>query len=164
MSNQLKVWQGLLLVILVVPLIPALLFWILCRVLVQAFVLLAVWVVWLPRGKDTLIVYSRSPNWMEYFEAGLIPHLERRAMILNWSDRAKWRTLDLRVLVFRAFGGRTSFNPMVILFRPFRWPEEFRFFESFRDLKHGKEQPLRDLEGRLARRLGVPSALNISRD
>ena len=130
-SNRLKVWPGLILVVVIVPLMPIILLAILCQLLALALVLLGVWILWLPRGKDTLVVYSRSPHWMEYFETGLIPRVEHRAMILNWSDRAKWRTLDLRVLVFRAFGGRTSFNPMVILFRPFRLPEEFRFLKPF---------------------------------
>ncbi|MCC6494016.1 MAG: hypothetical protein IT424_13460 [Pirellulales bacterium] len=77
------------------------------------------------------IVYSRSPHSMEYYESGLLPQLEHRAMMLNWSDRAKWPKLDLRVLTFRAFAGETSFNPIVTHFKPFRWPRDYRFSMLF---------------------------------
>jgi hypothetical protein len=152
-------WRDLPLILLVIALlpllIPAVLIWLLGLLVAKSLVLLAVWLLWLPRGKDMLVVYSRSPHWMEYFELGLIPQVEHRAQIINWSDRAKWSTLDLRTLVFRAFAGNRSFNPIVILFRPLRWPEQFRFFEPFRDHKHGKDQPLRELEEKLEQRLGA---------
>ena len=161
-TNELKVWQGLVLAILFILLLPAILLWVLVRFLAQTSVLLAVWMWWLPRGRDTLVVYSMSPHWKEYFEADLIPLIERRSLILNWSDRSKWSTLDLRVLAFRAFAGEHSFNPMVISFKPFRWPERFRFFEPFKEYKHGKDQPLQQLEEYLGRRLGVSIPLIIS--
>lgn len=83
-------------------------------------------------------------------------------MILNWSDRIKWPMLDLRTLAFRAFAGERLFNPVVILFKLFRWPERFRFYEPFKDRKHGKDQPLKELEEKLARRLEAPISVNIS--
>lgn len=135
---------------IVVVLIPIVLLWLLGAFLAKLIVLAGVWICWLPRGKDTLIVYSRSPHWMEYFESGVIPRLERRAVVLNWSDRAQWPSFALSTMVFQAFKGGASFNPMVLVFRPLRWPERFRFYDSFKQRKHGKEQPLRDLEAKLA--------------
>jgi hypothetical protein len=153
---RLRDWPVIVLVIALLPLlIPAVLIWFLILLTAKSFVLLAIWLLWLPRGKDLLVVYSRSPHWMQYFEAGLIPLIEQRGQILNWSDRTTWPTLDLRTLAFRAFAGDRSFNPIVIVFRPLRWPERFRFFEAFKDHKHGKDQPLRELEERLERRLGA---------
>ncbi|RIK86999.1 MAG: hypothetical protein DCC67_02330, partial [Planctomycetota bacterium] len=131
--------------------------WLLAHWLVQALLVLATWVCWLPRGKDTLIVYSRSPHCLDYFEARLIPQLSQRATTLNWSDRAKWPAFGLSSLIFRAFAGSTSFNPMVMHFKLLRWPKVFRFFEAFRNRKHGQEQPLQELEKELVRRLGVPA-------
>jgi hypothetical protein len=157
-KNRLKVWQGLILVIVAIMALPAITLWLLGLVIFKLLVLLAVWILWLPRGKDILIVYSRSPHWMEYFEAGLIPRLEYRAMTLNWSDRAKWTRFALSTLVFRAFRGETSFNPMVILFRPLRWPAQFRFYESFKQRKHGKHESLAELEAKLEKQLGIAMA------
>jgi hypothetical protein len=153
-------WRDLPLILLVIALLPLLilaaLIWFLCLCIAKSLVLLTVWLLWLPRGKDILVVYSRSPHWMEYFEPGLIPRLAQRSQVLNWSDRAIWSTLDTRTIVFRAFAGNRSFNPIVILFKPFRWPERFRFFEPFKHRKHGNDQPLRELEEQVAVRLGVP--------
>ena len=55
----------------------------------------------------------------------------------------------LAVAVFRHFGGRREFNPMAIVFRPFRFRTIFRFFRPFHDLKRGKLEPLARIENEL---------------
>lgn len=147
-------WLGAALVIVLIPvlllLLPVVLLWLLGILFAKIVLLTAAWILWLPRGKDTLIVYSRSPHWMEYFENELIPQLERRAVVLNWSDRAQWSPFALRTLLFRAFKGERAFNPTILIFRPLRWPKFFRFYDCFKQRKHGNDQPLYDLEMKLA--------------
>ena len=142
-----------LLIVCLPLLVPALLLWLLIVFVGKLLLLIAVWAFWIPRGKDMLLVYSRSPHWVEYFESGLIRELEGRAMILNWSDRAQWSSLDLRILIFKAFKGAKSFNPMVIVFKPLRWPVSFRFYDAFKLRKHGNDQQLHELEAKLAAHL-----------
>jgi hypothetical protein len=142
-------WRASLVIVLVVValpiLIPALLIWLLISFALKLLLLVVAWSAWTPQGKEMLIVYSNSPYWKEFFEAALIPELEARALILNWSERSEWRRFDLRTLIFRSFVGRRSFNPMVLVVRPFRWPKSFRFYDAFKQFKHGKEQQLNNL-------------------
>ena len=119
------------------------------QVLNKAVVYLLVWVSWLPRGKDVLYVSSDSPIWKEYMEAEIFPLVAERAVVLSWSARSKWPKWSFAVRVFHTFGGRRNFNPMVVLFRPFRRTRIFRFLPAFQGRKHGNnasiEQLRRDL-------------------
>jgi hypothetical protein len=125
-------WLGWLLVVLATPFLLYLAW------LVAALCLLAaVWLVWVPRGRYALIVYSASPTWQSYFEATLLPAVGSRAAVLNWSERRRWGW-SLSVLLFNIFAGSRDFNPIAIVFRPGRWPERYRFFRPFRAFKHGR--------------------------
>jgi hypothetical protein len=104
---------------------------------------LAVWVSWLPRSKSILFVYSDSPSWYDYVETNILPAIKDRAVILNWSQRSQWpRFGSLAVLAFKHFGGYREFNPMGIVFHPFRRAKVFRFWQPFKDYKHGNNAPL----------------------
>lgn len=109
----------------------------------------AIWIGWCTRGKYMLIVYSNSPVWQPYFASQVLPALEGRAVVLNWSERATWRTWSLAVLALRYFGGNLNFNPMVIVFRPGRFRRVFRFWGPFRDFKHGKPQEVERMKNEL---------------
>ena len=110
---------------------------------------LFVWVWWLPKGKDVLYVSSESPIWKEYMETEVFPLVAERAIVLSWSARSKWPKWSFAVRVFRTFGRGRDFNPMVVLFRPFRRARIFRFLPAFQEQKHGNsasvEQLRRDL-------------------
>jgi|SRR5208337_384029 len=101
-----------------------------------------VWILWLPRGKDVLVVYSDNPIWSDYMLTQVLPLLGERAMVLNWSERRSWPKWSLRVQVFRTFGGGREFNPLVILFRPFCRARLFRFWLPFKDWKRGYTAPV----------------------
>lgn len=144
--------------ILIAPLIVAgillLLPLLLATYLLYAIVLqLVVWLCWCTRGINVLVVYSDSPYWQEYIETQLIPKLPPTTVVLNWSERRKWKSLSLPVLAFRLFGGSSEFNPLVVVFRPFRWTRTFRFWKPFRDYKHGKTTNLEELESKLFQHL-----------
>jgi hypothetical protein len=96
-----------------------------------------VWTLWLPKGRDILFVYSDSPIWHEYMTTQILPLVQSRAVVLNWSERKLWPWLSLAVSVFHSFGGGREFNPLVIIFRPFARAKLFRFWQPFQDWKRG---------------------------
>lgn len=109
---------------------------------------IAAWCVWCARGRDVLLVYSNSPIWQSYFEEELIPRLGQRAVILNWSQRRAWRC-SLSVAAFGFFGGSRDYNPMAVVFRPFRVARMFRYYKPFRDFKHGKPEGVAEMTDQL---------------
>ncbi|HKR85542.1 MAG TPA: hypothetical protein VJS37_15395 [Terriglobales bacterium] len=111
----------------------------------RVFLYLLVWLLWLPKGKDTLFVFSDSPIWHDYMSQQVLPLVQDRAIVLNWSERSSWRKWRLSQQVFYSFGGRRGFNPMVIMFRPLRRAKLFRFWSAFKDWKHGYSEPVERL-------------------
>ncbi|MBI4189629.1 MAG: hypothetical protein HY525_03725 [Betaproteobacteria bacterium] len=105
-----------------------------------------IWLVWLPRGRDVLVVYSDSPIWRDYMTGRIIPLVQERAVVLNWSERRKWPSWSLAVRGFKAFGGEREFNPLVVLFRPFCTARIFRFWPAFKDWKHGHPEAVEKLQ------------------
>jgi len=146
-SQRLK---NVLLVILFLPaVLPLAAVAIVLFILYKATLYLLVWTLWLPRGKDILFVYSDSPIWREYMATEILPVVQERAVVFNWSEREKWRRWSLRVAVFRHFGGGRDFNPLVVLFRPVRLARVFRFWSAFKDWKRGYTEPLERLRREL---------------
>src|SRR6266576_5096861 len=132
-----------LLVVLFLPFVlPLALLAIVLHILYKITLYLLVWVIWLPRGKDILFVYSDSPIWHEYMATQILPLVQDRAVVLNWSERKKWRRWRLGVAVFHHFGGGREFNPLVMLFRPVRLARVFRFWSAFKDWKRGYREPV----------------------
>lgn len=121
--------------------------------LLSNVVYVLVWVLWLPKGKDVLYVSSDSPIWKEYMETEVFPLVATRAVVLNWSARSEWPRRSFAVRVFRTFGRKRDFNPMVILFRPFQRAKVFRFFAAFREWKHGNTAPIEQLSRDLTQAL-----------
>lgn len=111
---------------------------------------LAIWLFWLPRGKDVLLVYSESPIWHDYMVDDVLPLVQERAMVLNWTERNQWGEWSLSVFAFRFFGGNYAFNPMVVLFRPLCRARTFRFWPAFKEWKHGDREPVEKLRRELS--------------
>jgi hypothetical protein len=118
---------------------------------------LAIWTWWCLRGRDILVVYSESPIWHDYIEQHVLPLLAGRAVVLNWSRRAEWPPTLARA-AFHHFGGSREFNPLVVVFRPLRRTKTFRFWQPFRDFKHGRPDALRTMEGEVFSLIGVRKA------
>jgi hypothetical protein len=105
---------------------------------------------WGRLGKRILLVYSRSPTWREHVETNWIPRLRDHAVVLNWSDRATWsRRNSFAVWIFRHWAPSHDFNPMAIVFPPFRRAQHIGFFYAFRDAKHGNLTKLQEAESKL---------------
>lgn len=103
-----------------------------------------------PHGQRALFVYSNSPNWQEYCEREILPALPENAVVLNWSGRATWGH-SFPTRLFKAYAGDWQFNPIGIVFRPFKRAAIFRFWQPFRDAKHGKPQKLERLKAEFLR-------------
>ena len=121
---------------LLVLFLPLALASVICYVLYGLLLLVVIWCWWCPRGKKALFIHSNSPVWQEYVAEEILTRLGQKTVLLNWSERSRWR-LNLAVLVFWYFGGSHEFNPLGVVFRPLRLPQVFRFYEPFRAFKHG---------------------------
>ena len=139
-------WWQVALIVLLLPLV------IVCAVAAALLFLawsvclhIAIWTWWCLRGRDVLFVYSDSPIWREYIETRVLPFLGPRATVLNWSHRKRW-SLSLSRMAFYHFGGSRRFNPLAVVFKPFHRTRTFRFWEPFREYKHGRPAALQALQ------------------
>ncbi|MBI3874689.1 MAG: hypothetical protein HY300_01705 [Verrucomicrobia bacterium] len=153
-KSKIKWWQTALFILLapflLVVVVLALTLWVISTVCLHA----VIWSWWCLRGRDILFVYSDSPIWRDYVESHILPFIGQRAVILNWSQRKRWQ-LSLAKLAFYHFGNYREFNPMAVVFRPFRLTRKFRFWQPFQDYKHGNAKPLRKMEGEFFGLIGV---------
>ena len=149
-----KWWQFPLVVLIVVLALPLILLVLAVQAFFPATLYCAIWVLWCARGRDVLFVSSESPVWGPYLGEHLLPRLGERAVVLNWSEREKWR-FSLARTAFYHFGGQREFNPMAVVFRPFRRARIFRFWGPFRAWKHGDARALREVEQAFLEAIGV---------
>ena len=92
-----------------------------------------------------LLVYSDSPMWHEYITTQILPLVQERAVVLNWSERKKWPRWSLGVAVFHHFGGARDFNPLVVFLQPLRLAKIYRFWSAFNDWKRSYKEPVERL-------------------
>ena len=110
---------------------------------------------WGAQGKDLLIVYSNSPHWQRYIEEEWLPHWRDRAVVLNWTERAKWAA-GPEVELFRTVVGRKEHNPVAIVVPQTGAIKVLRFWRAFREMAQGKEQTFRTIEAQLDALLNAP--------
>lgn len=146
MNRQMPILVRILKGAVIVVLLPLILLAVLLFVLHRAILYALVWLLWLPKGKDALVVYSNSPIWQDYMTEQVLPIVQDRAIVLNWSERSRWRKWRLPQQVFYSFGGQREFNPLVVLFRPFRRARLFRFWSAFREWRHGHTESVERLK------------------
>lgn len=151
-SKKLKIGAKILITLLLISLSPILIVVLLLYILWGAALHLAIWLTW--KNQRVLFVYSNSSIWKDYMEREILPHIQDRAVILNWSERRTWRN-SLAVLAFRYFGGYRNFNPIGIVFRPFRLVKTYRFFEAFKEFKYGHPEKVEEVKKELFEILGV---------
>jgi hypothetical protein len=153
-SARTKWWHRVVLAAAVLLAIPIGIIVFLAFVLKSIVVHITIWTWWCARGRDVLLVYSDSPLWREYIELHILPHLRNRVIVLNWSERKRWSP-SLARLAFLHFRSYREFNPLVVVFRPFRRTRTFRFWKPFKDLKHGRPEALRTMEQEFFSLIGV---------
>jgi hypothetical protein len=131
---------------------------IVARYLYGVVLLVIVRLRWTRRGVRCLVVYSESPAWHDHIRTGWLSRIGDVATVLNWSERASWRS-DLSVRLFRQFCGEwRNFNPVVVVFRGLRQPYIFRFFYAFQQVKAGRRHYLETLEAQMFEALGSDKA------
>jgi hypothetical protein len=109
-----------------------------------------VWIEWTKQGKDVLVIEFNSSHSREWMSR-LLPVLSNRAVLINWSDREKWKRSALTTQLFSIFGPHgmpeqfTAHSlPAAIVFRTLRRPKVFTFGERSKD-RDGKIDELRAL-------------------
>jgi hypothetical protein len=147
-----SIWPGVVAAAIAVPLLvvlsPLIVLIYLGRLAQALLINLTAWYVWRPNGKRVLLVYSDSVIWKEYFESDLLPRLHGKAVVLNWSHRKQWSP-SVATMAFRHYGGRLEFNPLAIVFRPFRRAKVLRYYRPFKEYKHGRPQSVKELTDQL---------------
>jgi hypothetical protein len=111
-----------------------------------------------PKGKKAVFVYSDSPHWKERIESKVLPMISDQAVVLNWSERStlRWKQRPLDVRIFEHWGGSLEFNPVAIVL-PAEGPVEvIRFWQAYKDYRHGNPRLLREKEQELFDALGIP--------
>lgn len=58
-------------------------------------------------------------------------------------------------IAFRLVGGRKAFNPLIVVFRPFRRAQKYRFWPAFREWKRGNKEAVEKLKLELANTLAL---------
>ena len=149
--KELSTVSKILITILVIGLLPVMIIVVILYLLWGAILYLAIWLTW-PK-QFVVFVYSDSPTWKDYIEREIIPYFQDRVVILNWSQRKRWRN-SLAILAFRYFGGYRNFNPMAMVFHSFRFVKTYRFFGAFKDFKHGDLRKVEELRARLLADIG----------
>jgi hypothetical protein len=139
--------------IILIVLVPLLLIVFTFYLIHRSVLYLLIWLLWLPRGKDVLVITSDSPIWRDYIANEVLPLVQARAVVLNWSARKRWPKWSFSRHVFRTFAGEREFNPMVVLFPIFRPARLFRFWSAFKSFKTGDTEAVERL--RLELRLAL---------
>lgn len=102
-----------------------------------------------PRGVRFLVVYSESPSWEAHVRNTWLPRFGHTAVLLNWTERARWEP-SLEVRMFKHFiRSWRNFNPAVLVLRGYERPLVFRFFYAFQQAKNGRAEYLNELEAEL---------------
>ena len=124
----------------------------------QPTVLYAVaWIWWIGRARRrVLFVYSDSPHWREHVEANILPKLPENSVVLNWSHRSSWNRFNVSVMLFRCFAGAQEFNPIGLVFERFSVVTRYRFWQAFRDARHGRAETLQAVERRFLEHAAAP--------
>lgn len=111
--------------------------------------------IWLTRRNQFVVfVYSNSPTWQVYIENEILPYIRNRAVILNWSERRRWKN-SLPVLAFKYFGGYRNFNPLGLVFPLFSFVKRYSFYEAFKQFKHGNVESVEQIKNELFRTLEI---------
>ncbi|MCI0550042.1 MAG: hypothetical protein L0287_03730 [Anaerolineae bacterium] len=150
--KNLRTREKILVVLIFITISPLLLSWVLIDTLWGIILQIVIWLTW--RERFMLFVYSNSPIWKDSIEAEVLPKIRNHAVILNWSERKMWKT-SLSAIAFRHFRGSQNFNPIALIFRPFHVVKDYRFFEAFKEFKHGNPNEVEKITKDLFDNIGV---------
>jgi hypothetical protein len=107
-----------------------------------------------PSGKFVLIAYTESELWAPYIENVLLPQIADHCVVVNRS-RENWKRqfrAERGALSF--WGGWRSHTPIAVVLRPWGRIRVFRFYDSFKQMKHGQTTSLEAMSSDLIRCIG----------
>ena len=105
------------------------------------------WLRYRRKGKRILFVYSDSSIWKDYIEKNILPRIESRSVVLNWSKRREWGSqMQLETRLFEQWAGPDPFVPFAILFSPIGRARTYRLWEPSENPKRGKVRVSREAE------------------
>ena len=111
---------------------------------------------WRRSGVRGVLVCSDSPHWKAHVEEHWLPKVGGQMIVLNWSQRKRWRFSLASEIYWHYCGQNQNYNPAAVILRWFRKPLVFRFFYAFRDARHGNRDALERLEKQLFAELTSP--------
>ncbi len=98
---------------------------------------------WLPESGSVLFFTSNSKHWKAYFEKELLPKIETKTRVLNWSTREQdgWSDKAMEARIADLFGDARHSIPFAMVFLPSGDFKMFFFQGAFlRFLKSKKKQ------------------------
>ncbi|MFH0740020.1 MAG: hypothetical protein V1819_03285 [bacterium] len=109
---------------------------------------------WFPKGKNAFFVYSSSKKWKSYFEQELIPKIQSKVIIWNWSTRHQqgWNNNLLEAKVLKFFRSFNHIYPLAIVFLPSGKVRIFDFYDSYIKMlkSQNQNQDYKNLEKELS--------------
>ena len=97
---------------------------------------------WFSKGRHIFFLYSDSKKWKEYFEQKLVPKIQDKAVIWNWSTRQKdgWNENLIEAKIMSLFRPMGFFYPMAVVFLPSGDVKIFQFYLPYvNKIKSGKD-------------------------
>lgn len=94
------------------------------------------------KNKNTFFLYSSSKKWENYFEEKLIPQIQDKAIIINWSTRHtdNWNGHPIAKEIFSLYRPRPYLYPSAIIFHPNGSVSKFSFYLPYiKMLKSGRK-------------------------
>lgn len=114
-----------------------------CRMINQKKLLKQIREEWFPKGKYIFFLYSDSKKWKDYFENELVPKIQGKASVWNWSTRQKdgWNDDIIEAKILKPYKLLGYFYPMAIVFLPSGEVKTFQFYTPYVNmLKSGKDE------------------------
>ena len=105
-------------------------------------------------NKHILFAYSDSPHWKEYIENNIEPVIADKTIFINRSQDSEWKKNNLlESKVIKHWGGDKEYNPIAIIFPRKGKINVVRFYQAFKDYKHGNTALLNEKELELYEKL-----------
>lgn len=96
---------------------------------------------WSAQGRRLIFFTTNGKHWKAYFEKELLPRLQGKAQIVNWSTRQQdgWKEASLEARIIDLYGRWPRIAPSAFVLLPSGALKAFFFHDTFRKfLKSGK--------------------------
>jgi hypothetical protein len=99
------------------------------------------------KGRFILFVYSDSSTWKDYVETKILPRIEARSVVLNWSTRREWEAqMQFEMRLYDQWAGPGGFVPVAMIFPITAKARVYRLWQRSDNPKHGKDKVSKEAE------------------